>query len=33
MITSVLAGYAWDERNPFVRRPQSSLEMVESLCA
>lgn len=32
MITSILAGYAWDERNPFVRRPQSSLEMVETFC-
>ncbi len=33
MITSILAGYAWDEENPFVRRPQASIEMVEALCA
>jgi len=32
MVTSILAGYAWDEENPFVRRPQETLEMVASLC-
>ncbi|WP_293206322.1 NAD(P)/FAD-dependent oxidoreductase [Parvibaculum sp.] len=32
MITSVLAGYAWDEQNPFVRNPQKYLSMVEELC-
>ncbi len=32
MITSVLAGYAWDEENPFVRNPQKYLSMVEELC-
>lgn len=32
MITSVLAGYAWDEKNPFVRDPTKYLTMVEELC-
>lgn len=32
MITSVLAGYAWDEENPFVREPNKYLKMVEELC-
>jgi len=32
MITSVLAGYAWDEENPFVRDPHKYLKMVEELC-
>lgn len=32
MITSVLAGYAWDDENPFVRDPQKYLKMVEELC-
>lgn len=32
MITSVLAGYAWDEENPFVRDPRKYLKMVEELC-
>lgn len=32
MITSVLAGYAWDEMNPFVREPSKYLAMVKSLC-
>lgn len=32
MITSVLAGYAWDEENPFVREPEKYLHMVEELC-
>jgi hypothetical protein len=32
MVTSILAGYAWDEENPFVRRPQETLEMVAALC-
>lgn len=32
MITSVLAGYAWDEENPFVREPQKYLQMIEELC-
>ncbi|MDR3500926.1 MAG: NAD(P)/FAD-dependent oxidoreductase [Parvibaculum sp.] len=32
MITSVLAGYAWDEENPFVREPVKYLGMVGELC-
>jgi hypothetical protein len=32
MVTSILAGYAWDEENPFVRRPQDTLDMVAALC-
>ena len=32
MITSVLAGYAWDDENPFVSNPQKYLRMVEELC-
>jgi flavin-dependent dehydrogenase len=32
MLTSVLAGYAWDEANPFVRRPEASLERIAALC-
>lgn len=32
MVTSILAGYAWDEENPFVRRPKETLEMVAALC-
>lgn len=28
MISSVLAGYAWDERNPFVSQPQRRLDSV-----
>jgi hypothetical protein len=33
MICSVLAGYAWDESNPFVAEPERRLEMVAKLCA
>jgi hypothetical protein len=33
MVTSILAGYAWDEENPFVRRPQETLDMVAALCS
>lgn len=32
LITSVLAGYAWDDTNPFVREPGKYLKMVEELC-
>jgi flavin-dependent dehydrogenase len=32
MITSVLAGYAWDDENPFVREPVRYLSLVEELC-
>lgn len=31
MITSVLAGYAWDEDNPFVREPARYLNMIAEL--
>ncbi len=33
MITSVLAGYAWDEANPFVQKPEKYLKLVEGLCS
>jgi flavin-dependent dehydrogenase len=33
MICSVLAGYAWDESNPFVAEPERRLELVARLCA
>lgn len=32
MICSVLAGYAWDESNPFVAEPAKRLNMVADLC-
>ncbi|MDV7341031.1 NAD(P)/FAD-dependent oxidoreductase [Terasakiella sp. A23] len=32
MITSILAGYAWDEKNPFVQEPRKYLKMVASQC-
>ena len=33
MICSILAGYAWDETNPFVAEPERRLDMVATLCA
>ncbi|WP_414444812.1 NAD(P)/FAD-dependent oxidoreductase [Burkholderia sp. 22PA0106] len=33
MICSVLAGYAWDETNPFVREPARRLDVLVRLCA
>lgn len=33
MICSILAGYAWDESNPFVAEPERRLDMVAKLCA
>ncbi len=33
MICSVLAGYAWDERNPFVAEPRRRLDVLAQLCA
>jgi flavin-dependent dehydrogenase len=33
MICSILAGYAWDETNPFVAEPEKRLQMVAELCA
>lgn len=32
MIVSVLAGYAWDEKNPFVTKPRQYLAMVADQC-
>lgn len=32
MICSILAGYAWDETNPFVAEPARRLDMVAQLC-
>jgi hypothetical protein len=31
MITAVLAGYAWDQGNPFVRDPDRYLGMVRTM--
>lgn len=33
MICAILAGYAWDETNPFVAEPERRLDMVAKLCA
>ena len=33
MISSILAGYAWDERNPFVAEPKRRLRMLAEICA
>lgn len=33
MIVSILAGYAWDEKNPFVKQGRRYLDMVASQCA
>jgi len=33
MICSILAGYAWDERNPFVAEPRRRLDTLAQLCA
>lgn len=33
MICAILAGYAWDESNPFVAEPERRLDMVAKLCA
>ncbi|WP_417822331.1 tryptophan 7-halogenase [Terasakiella sp.] len=32
MVISILAGYAWDEKNPFVTQPKKYLEMVAAQC-
>lgn len=32
MICSILAGYAWDESNPFVADPERRLDMIAKLC-
>ncbi|AYC34590.1 NAD(P)/FAD-dependent oxidoreductase [Pseudomonas cavernae] len=33
MICSILAGYAWDERNPYVAEPKRRLRVLAELCA
>lgn len=33
MLTSILAGYAWDRSNTIVREPKRMLELIENLCA
>ena len=33
MICSILAGYAWDQRNPFVGEPKRRLRMLSEICA
>jgi flavin-dependent dehydrogenase len=33
MICSVLAGYAWDESNPFVKAPRRRIDAVAQLCS
>ena len=32
MISSVLAGYAWDEANPFVSRSAQRLKALAEIC-
>ena len=32
MITSILAGYAWDENNPFVKNTARGMRMLTKLC-
>ena len=32
MISSILAGYAWDTANPFVANPHRRLRMLSELC-
>jgi hypothetical protein len=32
MISSILAGYAWDTNNPFVAEPQRRLRMLAEVC-
>ena len=33
MICAILAGYAWDETNPFVAEPERRLDLVAKLCS
>ena len=33
MISSILAGYAWDQRNPYVAEPKRRLRVLSELCA
>jgi hypothetical protein len=32
MISSILAGYAWDGRNPYVAEPERRLNVLSQLC-
>ena len=32
MISSILAGYAWDSKNPYVAEPQRRLQVLSELC-
>ena len=33
MICSILAGYAWDRKNPYVAEPKRRLAVLEELCS
>ncbi len=33
MISSILAGYAWDEKNPYVKESERRLNVLAELCA
>lgn len=33
MVCSILAGYAWDTRNPFVQEPERRLKMLAQICS
>jgi flavin-dependent dehydrogenase len=33
MISSILAGYAWDEKNPYVAEPKRRLRVLAELCS
>ena len=33
MICSILAGYAWDQNNPFVAEPERRLDVISQICA
>jgi flavin-dependent dehydrogenase len=33
MISSILAGYAWDQKNPYVAEPKRRLHVLEQVCA
>jgi hypothetical protein len=32
MISSILAGYAWDENNPYVKNARSRLDTLAAFC-
>jgi hypothetical protein len=33
MICSILAGFAWDKKNPYVAEPKRRLKVLEEICA